>query len=103
VDEALLKLRTQSYTMGRKHDQALKMCADVLLREAYDDVEDAIANHIEVAHDYGIALARLLNRLSQMEATAEVVDEISRVRRVLDLLDREVDEVKKRLELSRRP
>ena len=94
MDDELLKLRDQSYETGMKHDQALVNCTDVLSAADYGAAEEAVRQHNKVAKEYGAALARLNERLKELEQTNEIEDERRRVEKLLDLLDRETDIVK---------
>ena len=102
MDDELLRLRDQSYETGMKHDQALVNCADVLIGADYAVAEHAAQQHSDVAMEYGAALARLNERLKELEPTNIIEDERRRVEKLLDLLDRETDIVKHRLAIMKK-
>ena len=99
MDNELLTLRAQSYAAGLKHDKALRDCSDVLMNGAFPEAEVAVANHTAVAQAYGIALLRLAEHLATLARTSEVNDEEARTRKLLDMLDQEIESVQYRLQL----
>ena len=102
VDDKLLRLRTHSYEMGMKHDQALVACTDVLMAGDYRAAEHAVQQHTDVAFEYGKALTALNEHLKELQQTNEVRDERRRVERLLDLLDKETETLEHRLEIMKK-
>src|SRR5262245_59740109 len=97
MDEKLLMLRDSSYATVKNYDGAVRKCTESLGCPNY---QSCMVKQRVAGLEYGTALAKLLDHLEHLPSTPAIEDEKTHSRKLLDLLDRELEAVEQLLPLA---
>jgi hypothetical protein len=91
MDNRLLELRQNTYAAGLHYDATMQVSSDALIYGEKADMKKAGVRYNQAAAEYGVVLTKLLDYLSTLPQSQEVEEEAGRTRKVLALLDHEIE------------
>ena len=97
MNDRALVLRGKTYAAGLSYHQVMVECINLLQRVDKSEAAFCLDRFNWAATEYGNALVKFLDHLCTVPETADLEIEIKRTRKILSLLDQEIDLMQQQL------